>query len=150
MGRQVEVENLFHVPVFAAAKEMRKTLGYQPPVFLPGRSAVQSVEKTQVIIGIDTVTNTGEPATIAGTMWEFNRSMNITFSAPEHSPDTRDDVHMLVSNTVVGLADHFRLVFCRDKDQVYIEDVRWEKSVDASNRTDYVIRLTYRYYDYKD
>ena len=149
MARQQEVDVLFQQPVYETAKQLAKTLTYEPPVFKPGESAVQSLVKTQVLIGIDVTSAVGEPATIAGTMWQFTRSMNITFSVPERAPDVPDNIHVLVRGEVEKLALHYRLVFCRDKDQVYIEDVRWESSVDTSNRTDYVIRINYRFYDYQ-
>lgn len=148
MRRQSEVDEMFNKPVFDTAKQLAPTLRYEPPVFKPGESTVQSLEKTQILIGIDVTSNVGEPATIAGTMWEFSRNMVITFSVPERIPDLRVDAHTLVRNSVEDLAHHYRVEFCNDKEQVYIETVQWDKTVDASNRTDYVIRINYRFYDY--
>lgn len=146
MGRQAEINNDLFAPVFQSAKNLVRDLNYEPPVFRPGWPAVQSVDESQVWIIIRQVAATREPQTISGSMWCSEQTVEVSYSVPERVPSVK--IHNLISNTMSGLVDHYTSKFCDDVNQLYIDDVRWDTQIDASARTEYVLRIDYRYYEY--
>lgn len=148
-NRQTEVEELLYAPIYKAAKELEKTLGYPPPIFQPGKPAIQDVEKTELLIVMSSTTGSRRPETIAGTMWVTERVLDVNFWTPERIPNLHvGSIHPIVERVVSGLVDDYSNDFCRNDEQVYITDVRWESQIDVSNRTSYVIRMSYRFYEY--
>ena len=147
MGRQLDIDKLMLVPIYDSAKSLRQSLGYQPPIFRIGRSAVQSIEETQVVIMIRRLSSSRAPATVGGTMWVGIGMYEIGYSVPDRNDKNKDN-HEVIEKVVSGLVDHYSEDFCDDVNQLYIEDARWDVQIDVSNRTTYMLRLSYRYCEY--
>lgn len=147
MGRQIEIDNLMLAPIYDSANTLKEDLGYSPPIFRIGRSAVQSIDETQVIIAIRRTSTSRSPYTIAGSMWVGIGMYEISYSVPDRNDKSKDN-HILIEKTVGDLVDHYSTDFCNDVDQLYIEDARWDVQIEVSNRTTYMLRLSYRYNEY--
>ena len=148
MGRQVEVDEKLFEPIYQAARDLAPTLGYEPPIFRPGKPAVQSVETSEVFVVMRSTPGGRGPETIAGSMWQTNRTLDMTFSVPERVKGLDEDIHPIIERVIDGLVDYYSGEFCNDTEQVYIDDVQWSSQIDVSNRTSYVLRLSYRFMEY--
>lgn len=145
--RFVEVKDLLLRPVEAMVSRLADTLDYTPPLFKPGRPAVQSTKQTQVRVVTEMTPSSGEAATIGNTMRTNEGLFTIATSVPERVPD-KENVHNLVETETAKLVDYYVRLFCNDVQQLYVEDVTWSPQIEVSNRTEYMVRLTYRYHEY--
>ena len=146
MARQSEIEQLLLTPIYLRANALTNELGYEPPIFRPGKSAVQSVKKTQITIAVDFDIHNREPATLSGTMWETNADFVVTVAVPDKIPNING--HKIVKDFLDSLQMQYSLDFCRDVEQVYLDDISWGSSVDTTSRTDYTLTISLRFMDY--
>ena len=146
MARNIEITEDFLRPIYNEMRLLKPTLGYEIPIFQPGKPAVQSVKKTQLLIIVSSYLDSREPKTIAGGMWETTGTIDITLSVPERVP--KMDIHQIASDFCDRLVDHYSRDFCNDEEQSYLDGIWWDTSVDELNRTEYVITLITRYFDY--
>lgn len=146
MDKKLEVENAFLKPVYDRVKTLRQLLGYEIPIFKPGKSAIQSVLKTQVVIVCNNILEPREPKTLGGNMWETNSSVQIIVSVPEKVPNI--DIHKVAEDFCNYLVEYYSSVFCNDVDQTYVDSTWWENNVDELNRTEYTTNVLLRYFDY--
>ena len=148
MARQQTIEQLLIAPIYVHSKLLTNRLGYEPPIFQPGKSAVQSVKKTQITIAVDFDIQNREPMTLGGTMWETNADFIVTIAVPDKIPNI--DGHKIVKDLLGTLQQQYSVDFCRDVEQVYLDDVSWGSSVDTTSRTDYTLTISLRFMDYPE
>lgn len=155
MDRYIEIEEFLLVPVYQLSRDLEQDipLDYPPPVFAPGRSAEVSSEKTEMWIIVDNAPAERQIKTVGGSMRCTPGTMMVAVSTPVQIPRSPvgKNQHKVTKQLVARLADHYSYLFCDDVRQFYTESVFWRPEVDkSSNRTLYVLRVDYRYYDYLD
>ena len=144
--RTVEINDKIMEPVYEGIKHLKSVLGYEPPIFQPGKTAVQSVKQTQALLMVDVLPDDRGAKTLGGTMFETNVSYQIVLSVPEKVPGKK--IHEISSHFCSVLVNYYSRAFCNDVRQLYVEGVWWNPSVDELNRTEYTITLLVRYFDY--
>lgn len=146
IDRQVEIENMLIEPVYASAKVLGTQLSYEPVVYPSGRSGVQAESKTEVTITCDFDVQGRGHETIGGHMFKSEAEYTITFAVPERSPGR--DVHGRIKQAISSLQNHYSIEFCNNVEQLYFEDVSWTTSIDTTSRTEYILTISMRFYDY--
>ena len=144
MARNIEIDNRLMRPVFDRVKSLIPVLGYEIPIFKPGRPAIQSIKKSQMLIVIST-TNDRERKTLRHT-WQTNARFEVMISVPEKVPGI--DIHKVATDFSDYLVDYYTLDACDDISQFYVNSVYWEVDVDEINRSEYTTTVVSRYYDY--
>ena len=146
MARNVEITNAFLQPIYDRMKVLIPTLGYEIPIFRPGKPAIQSIKKTQMLLVINSYVDGREPKTLGGGMWDTTGRFVVMLSAPERVPGL--DIHTIATDFSNYLVDYYTNDFCNNIRQTYVNEVFWETDVDELNRSEYITTLIYRYYDY--
>ena len=147
MDRHQEVEGLLLNPVVDLVRTLSKFLNYEPPLFTPGQSAVQSISQTQVWIVTEMTPASNEAATVGNTMRTGTGTFTISVSVPDRMPNL-PAAHARIKTEIAKLTDLYKTTFHCNVDQLYLDDVTWLSQVEVSNRTQYMVRLNYRYHEY--
>ena len=146
MARNLEINDKLMQPVFDRVKTLIPVLGYEIPIFKPGKSTVQSIKKSQALIVISVFTDSRTAKTIGQQMWETTGRFEVLLSVPEKVPGM--DIHKVATDFSDYLVDYYTVNACDDIDQFYIDGVYWEVDIDEINRSEYVTTLETRYFDY--
>lgn len=144
--RNKEITDSILSPVYSRVRDLHQTLGYEIPIFQPGRPAVQSVKESQILMVVNVFTDDRTCKTLGGGMWQTDARYELMLSVPEKVPGT--DVHRIAVEFSDGLVNYYTDEFCNDVEQSYIDSVYWDTEVDELNRTEYTTTVVVRYFDY--
>ena len=146
-SRHQEVEEFMLQPVEQLVRDLRSDLGYEPPLFKPGLSAIQREQENDVYIVVEFTPAARAPYTIGGTMWQTRVLMTITLGVAERIP-TNHEIHTLMKTKADSLVNYYSGQYCNDIKQLYVFDTKWFSQVETSTRTYYMVTVDFRYFEY--
>ena len=146
--RQIEIQNLMEIPVYANAKTLAATLGYEPIVYPIGESSPEGENSNKVTMTIDFDVSSRGPDSMSGLMFMTHANFQVTYELP--ASERNKNAPLYIKKAISSLQDYFTLNFCNDVEQLYFDDISWSTSMDTTSTTEYTLSIDLRFRDYPD
>ena len=148
LERQIQIQDLMQVPVYANAKTLKSTLGYEPIVYPIGEASPEGENSNKVTMTIDFEVSSREPDSMSGLMFMTHANFSVAYELP--ASERKRNAALYIKQAIASLQDYYTLNFCNDVEQLYFDDISWTTSMDTTSTTEYILSIDLRFRDYPD